>query len=143
MLALPLEHVSVSFNTAIRSGLNRATTATEDLARRLLSAVRVGALLVVPGAALFAVGGPPLVTLFLGDQWVATAEVLPVVAAATALALLSSTWNTALESRGLLRARLATEVVHVTAAAVTLGAALVLGAPTLPQLAAAWTASGS
>jgi O-antigen/teichoic acid export membrane protein len=141
LVALPLEHVSVSFNTAIRSGLNRATTATEDLARRLLGAVGVGALLVVPGAALLAVGGPPLVTLFLGDQWVATAEVLPVVAVATALALLSNTWNTALESRGLLRARLATEVVHVAAAATTLGAALVLGAPTLTQLAAAWTAS--
>ena len=141
LVALPLERLSVAFNTSIRSGLNRATTATEDLARRLLGAVRVGALLVIPGAALLAVGGPPLVTLFLGDQWAATAQVLPIVSVAMTLALLSNTWNTALESRGLLRARLATEVVHVAAAAVTLGAALVLGTPTLSELAVAWTAS--
>jgi O-antigen/teichoic acid export membrane protein len=110
LASLPLEHLS---NAASKALFPAFSQLQEDTRRLRLAFIDSMAILVaVLGVAVTVamVTATPGVHLLLGDQWSATAAVLPVVAAAAAVALLSHLPAVLAEALGRLRSKLAIQL---------------------------------
>ncbi len=92
------------------------------------------ALLILPLCAGMAVAAPELVTVLLGPRWDQAAVVLPFLAAATGLGMMSHVAGVVCEARGVLDAKLRLQAVHVAVLAGLL--ALAAGGPLVGYAAA-------
>lgn len=131
---LPSYHATTGLTRVLFPGLSSIQRDTARLRQAYLAAAGGVALVIGPLCAGMAVAAPELVAVLLGPQWGPAADVLPFLAAATALGMLSHVAGVVCEARGVLDAKLRLQAVHVAGLAALL--ALAAGGP-LPGYAAA------
>lgn len=96
---LPTYQITTSLSKVLFPAFSEVQQEVDRLRSALLSAIRVTAAVVVPIAAGIAVAAPEIVRVLLGEDWVGAIPVLPYVAGAAGLSMLTHFLAIAAEAR--------------------------------------------
>lgn len=113
LVSLPFQRAAFGLSNVLFATLSRIQDERERVRSAYLGALRVGAALLLPTVAGVAVAADELVAVLLGPQWRPAAAVLPLLALATALDLLSFLAAVVCEATGQLRGKLALQAAFV------------------------------
>jgi lipopolysaccharide exporter len=137
LVALPTAQVTSAANRVIGPGLSRLQSDSRRFGSALTTSLGLTACLVAVPVAFAASAARPLVGLVLGPGWGLASDVLPFVAAASGIGLITQVIASASDARGTVRqrfvAQLVSVVVVVTAIVLT---AVTIGSPR--AVAVAW-----
>jgi lipopolysaccharide exporter len=111
LLGLPVEQLSAAGNQVISPTLGRLQSDERRFGDALGASIGIMSLAVLIPMAVGGAIAPALVPVILGDGWALAAEVLPIVALATALRLITQVVTSAAEARGEVDARLRIQTV--------------------------------
>ncbi len=89
IVRLPVYHLTTSLSKVLFPAFSAVQRETERLRSAYLGAVRVTAALVIPTAAGIAAAREEIVRVILGDQWLDAIPVLPWIAVASALGMIT------------------------------------------------------
>lgn len=120
LVSLPFQRAVFGLSNVLFATLSRIADQRERIRGAYLGMLRVVAAVLLPTAAGVAVASPAIVAVLLGPRWGPAAAVLPLLALATALDLLSHLAAVVCEATAELRGKLALQAAFV----VLLGAVL-------------------
>jgi lipopolysaccharide exporter len=137
LLGLPVEQMSAAGNQVIAPSLGKLQADELRFGEALGASIAIMSCAVLVPMAVGGAIAPALVSVVLGDGWDAAADVLPVVAIATGLRLITQVVTSAAEARGQVDARLRTQTVSIAFYAAAVALTVAIG-PTVLLVAVAW-----
>jgi O-antigen/teichoic acid export membrane protein len=142
LVELPVVQVSSATSRVLTPALSRLQDDEQRFASSMLRAAGIQALVVLTPVLLACSASTTLVEVVLGGGWGISADVLPVVACASGLSLLTHIVATAAEAKGQVVSKLGVQLATLS---VLVGSLAVTGTsgPTPVRLAVAWLVSES
>jgi lipopolysaccharide exporter len=137
LFGLPAYKATVAFSSVLYPALARVQSSRERVRDVLQHSLGGVTMLVVPASIVAGVAAPALVRVILGPSWGPAAQVFPILALASALALVTHVISLTFEAIGRLQEKFVIQACRVVLFAAALGAVLLMG-PSLPRFAAAW-----
>ncbi len=137
LFSLPAYKATIAVSSVLFPALARIQASPERIRTTLQQALGGVTMLVVPAAIVAGVAAPGLVRMVLGPSWGPAAQVLPMLALASALALVTHVISVTFEAVGRLQEKFLIQVGRVSLFAAALAGVVIMG-PTLPRFAVAW-----
>lgn len=137
LFSLPAYRVTVAFTTVLFPAVARVQASMERVRDVLQHSLGGLSMAVLPASIVAGLAAPALTRVVLGPSWGAAAEVLPLLALASALALLTHVISLTFEAIGRLREKFVIQAFRVVVLIAMLGVVLLIG-PSLVRFAAAW-----
>jgi O-antigen/teichoic acid export membrane protein len=113
LVHLPFHRLTTALSSVLFPTFSRIQADRDRVRGAYLSAVRLSAALILPTAAGIAVAAPDLVRVVLGPQWDTAARVLPFLALAAAVDMLSHFGGIVCEATGTLNRKLTLQVAYL------------------------------
>jgi lipopolysaccharide exporter len=137
IVALPVEQATTATSRVLMPSLSRVQSEPARFAPAVTTLMGLLSVVVMLPAAMIAAASPSLVRWLLGPGWEQAASLVPYVAVASGVALLTHTPAVAAEARGAVDRKLVIQSASLATTATLLAAVIALG-PTVERIAMAW-----